>query len=89
MLRHSLDDLMLALCRAAAILARPLGGVDEHDYADVLDVLAHFAPVPGYEACFCWLAGCHLTGDERKSTSRLAVEIAVRWDAARAGGASE
>lgn len=84
MLRHSLDELLMALHTAAALLTRPLATVDDDEFTDVLGVLACFASVPGFEPRYDWLAGCHLTDDERRSTRRLAIEVAVRRDAARA-----
>ena len=83
--RHSLAELQIARRFAAAMLGRPRSAVDDGDFDAVLDVLAHFAQVPGFEPRYSWLAGCHLTDDERRSTRRLAIEIAARREAAPAG----
>lgn len=76
--RYSLDELRVALRFAAGLLGRHPGDVDDGDFDTALVVLSHFAPVPDFEARYCWLAGCHLTDDERRSTRRLAIEIAAR-----------
>lgn len=82
-LRHTLPGLQEAMRTAHAMLMSEPRDFDEDDYADVLDVLTHFAKVPGFEEGYGWLAGLHVTSEEREEVRRLAGGIAEQWDAAR------
>ena len=79
MLMYTLPDLQSALRSAEAILAAPPESTDADDYADTLDVLAHFAPLPEFPDSFDWLPGCCTTAEEKVLIARTARMLSWQW----------